>query len=74
MPIKNLWLYYKLECLEAFLQRAFEVNDKYTKTVTPPESDAELGQYTKTLGELHHAFGILLGYQDIVFRAVHLES
>jgi hypothetical protein len=73
MPIKNLWLNYKLECLEAFLQRAFEVNDKYTKTVTPPESDAELGQYAKTLGELDHAFAILLGYQDIVFRAVHLE-
>jgi hypothetical protein len=73
MPIKNLWLNMKLECLGTFLDRAFKVDDYYARAVTPPESGGDLEHYAKTLGELENAFGILLAYQDIVFRAVYWE-
>lgn len=73
MPIRDLWFNYKMECIEVFLFRAFEVSDKYTIAVRPPETEDELEQYPQTLAEIDHAFDILLGYQDIVFRAVYSE-
>ena len=79
MPIKELWYRYKIECLEVFLSRAFNVQDKYTLAFTEPETDDEEeldqypDQYPKTLAEVDHAGDILLGYQDIVFRAVYSE-
>ncbi|MFZ1060874.1 MAG: hypothetical protein WAP47_16955 [Candidatus Rokuibacteriota bacterium] len=73
MPIKNLWLNMKLECIKTFLDRAFKVDDYYTRAVTPPESGGDPEQYAKTLGELQDAFGMLLAYQDVVYRAVYME-
>jgi hypothetical protein len=73
MPIKNLWLNTKLECLETFLERAFKVDDYYSRAVIPPESGGDVEHYAKTLGELEDAVGILLEYQDVVYRAVYLE-
>jgi hypothetical protein len=73
MPIKNLWLNTKLQCLETFLDRAFKVDDYYTRAVTPPESGGDPEHYANTLGELECAFGVLIEYQNIVFRALYLE-
>lgn len=72
MPIKGMWYRYRIECIEVFLSRAFDVQDKYTPMRTP-ETDEELEEYPRTLFELEHASDILLGYQDIVFRAVYSE-
>ncbi|HUW94709.1 MAG TPA: hypothetical protein VMW58_02905 [Anaerolineae bacterium] len=49
------------------------MDDIYTRAVTPPEAGGDLEQYAKTLGGLEHAFGVLLAYQDIVFRGVYME-
>jgi hypothetical protein len=73
MPIKELWYQYQMECIEAFLSRAFAVQDKYARALTPPETEEEIDEYPETLAEIEHAFDILLGYQDIVFRAVYSE-
>ena len=73
MPIKEMWYRYKMECIEVFLSRAFDVQDKYTLALRPPETEEELDQYPETFAEIEHAGDILLGYQDIVFRAVYSE-
>lgn len=73
MPIKELWYKYKVECIDVFLSRAFNVHDKYTLALRAPETEEELEQYPDTLGEIEHAVDILLGYQDIVFRTVYSE-
>jgi hypothetical protein len=73
MPIKEMWYSYKMECIEEFLSRAFEVQDKYTLALRPPETEEELDQYPETLGEIEHSVDILFGYQYIVFRAVYSE-
>ena len=73
MPIKEMWYRYKIECIEVFLSRAFDVDDKYTLALRSPETEEEFEQYPETLAEIEHAGDILLGYQDIVFRAVYSE-
>jgi hypothetical protein len=73
MPIKEMWYRYKMECIEVFLSRAFDVQDKYTLALRSPETEEELDQYPSTLAEIDHAVDILLGYQDIVFGAVYSE-
>jgi hypothetical protein len=73
MPIKEMWYRYKMECIEVFLSRAFDVQDKYTLALRSPETEEGLEQYPETLAEIEHAVDILLGYQDIVFRAVYSE-
>ena len=62
-----------MECIEVFLSRAFDVQDKYTLALRPPEAQEELERYPELLAEIEHAVDILLGYQDIVFRAVYSE-
>lgn len=73
MPIKGMWYGYKMECIEVFLSRAFDVKDKYTLAIRSPETEEEFEQYPETLAEIERAVDILFGYQDIVFRAVYSE-
>lgn len=73
MPIKNLWLNTKLACLETFLDRAFKVDDYYSRAVTPPESGGDPDHFATTLGELENVIGVLSAYQDVVYRAVYFE-
>ncbi len=73
MPIKGMWYGYKMLCIEVFLSRAFNVQDKYTLALRSPETEEEFEQYPETLAEIERAIDILLGYQDIVFRAVYSE-
>jgi hypothetical protein len=63
MPIRNMWFDYKLQGTEVFLSRAFDVDDEYLKAL----------DYAETEAERDHAFDMLLGYQDIVYRAVYSE-
>lgn len=63
MPIRNLWFNYKLEGVEAFFTRAFNVDDEYIKAL----------DHAETEWEHDHALDIVLAYQDIVFRAVYSE-
>ena len=63
MPIKNLLYDYKMQCIEVFLSRAFNVTDQYTHALEEAETEVELD----------HAFDILLGYEKIVFKAVYSE-
>src|SRR5215510_5297553 len=62
-PIRDLWFNYKLEGIEVFFKRAFNVDDGYVKAVDHAETEEEHD----------HAVDVLLAYQDIVFRAVYLE-
>lgn len=63
MPIRNLWFDYKLEGIEVFLTRVFNVGDEYIKAFDHAETEEEHD----------HALDILSAYEDIVFRAVYLE-
>jgi len=63
MPIRNLWFNYKLEAIEVFFTRAFNVNDQHVKALDYPDTDEEHD----------NALDVLLAYQDIVFRAIYLE-
>ncbi len=63
MPIRNLWFNYKLEGIEVFFTRAFNVDDEYVKALDHAETEEEHD----------HAPDVLLAYQDIVFRAVYWE-
>lgn len=63
MPIRNLWFNFKLEGLEVFFTRAFNINDQYVQALDHAETEEEHD----------HALDVLLAYQDIVFRAVYLE-
>jgi len=63
MPIRDLWFNYKLEGIEVFFKRAFNVDDGYVKALDHAETEEEHD----------HAVDVLLAYQDIVFRAVYLE-
>ena len=73
MPIKGMWYWYKMECIEVFLSRAFDVHDKYALALRSPETEEYLDQYPETFAEYEEAVDILLGYADIVFRAVYSE-
>lgn len=70
MPIRNMWFNFKLECIEVFLARAFEVNDEYVKTfdrgLTEDPDFNEMAAYD-------NAGDILLGYYQIVVRAALSE-
>jgi hypothetical protein len=63
MPIKNMWFDYRLDAIETFLAKAFDVDDKYVKALDNPDTEWEHDD----------AVDVLLGYQDIVFRAVYFE-
>ncbi len=75
MPIKNILYNYKIECIEIFLDRAFMLEDKYSIAQQDPLhlSEHQLNMYPKTFNELEHVIDIVIGYQNIVFRAVYSE-
>ena len=58
-----MWYRHKIECIEVFLSRAVDIQDRYTLALESP--------MTEEIFE--HSSDILLGYQDIVFRAVYSE-
>jgi len=75
MPIKNLLYNYKIECIEIFLNRAFAISDEYSiiQQEFQTLSASQHEYYPKTFSDLEHRIDILLGYQNIVFRAVYME-
>jgi hypothetical protein len=70
VPIYNLTFNYKLECIRAFLSRAFDVDDNYMRMIEGQDRD---DSYRYSFGDVEHAGDILIGYYDIVVRAALYE-
>lgn len=73
MPIKELWFNYKLECIEVFLNRAFQVRDEYALAAGLCDGEPDFPATSDACVDPEHAVDILIGYDGIVLRAVYHE-